>query len=307
MFLKSFNKNKFNNLKLNAFLAIQLLIVSSNLVSAKEFNYYRSETVYLETQEENAPSSNDRDLSKVGNSNITNNLSDNALAKSESFFNQGIDKFNERNFNEAISFFSQAIEINPQYANAYLSRGIAYRKLQNNLAAIEDYSKAIELEPSASAYLNRGVARSRINDSNGALIDYSKAIDMQPDYIAAYLNRGNLKIQKKDFSGAIKDFNKVIELEPGSHKAYFSRGRAHSSLEQNDKAIQDYTQAIYFNNKYAEAFYNRSVIKSRTRDYLGSMSDAEQAKGLYNLQHNQKGLEKSNKLIEYIKYKTSGN
>ena len=58
--------------------------------------------------------------------------------------------------------------------------------------AIEDYTKAIELNPQhANAYHNRGLAWSKKGDRDKAIEDYNKAIELNPQYADAYNNRGN--------------------------------------------------------------------------------------------------------------------
>ena len=58
--------------------------------------------------------------------------------------------------------------------------------------AIEDYNKAIELNPElAEAYNNRGVAYCIKGDYDRAIVDYNTAIALKRDYTAdAYYNRG---------------------------------------------------------------------------------------------------------------------
>ena len=49
-------------------------------------------------------------------------------------------------------------------------------KLGDNRGAIEDNNKAIELNPDyALAYLNRGAAKYNLGDKNGGCLDFSKA------------------------------------------------------------------------------------------------------------------------------------
>ena len=55
--------------------------------------------------------------------------------------------------------------------------------------AIEDYDKAIQLQPSAKNYLNRGVAYSWLGDNQAAIADYTKAIQLDRFYAVAYNNR----------------------------------------------------------------------------------------------------------------------
>src|SRR5450755_2574949 len=57
---------------------------------------------------------------------------------------------------EAIASFERAIRVNPNNANAYLYRGIAYRSRGEYEQALSDFDRAIELDPNnAEAYNNR--------------------------------------------------------------------------------------------------------------------------------------------------------
>jgi hypothetical protein len=54
--------------------------------------------------------------------------------------------------------------------------GNAKVKKKDYYGALDDYSKAIELEPDfAEAYFNRGLTRIYLNDINGGALDLSKA------------------------------------------------------------------------------------------------------------------------------------
>ena len=75
-----------------------------------------------------------------------------------------------------IEDFTEAIEINPKYANAYNNRGAAKISLSDFKGAIEDFTKAIEINPKfVNAYFSRGIAKNSLNDQNGACIDWTTA------------------------------------------------------------------------------------------------------------------------------------
>ena len=62
-------------------------------------------------------------------------------------------------YQTAINDYTKAIQLDPDYANAYINRGSAYSSLSKNQDAINDYTKAIQIGGSndAVAYNNRGI------------------------------------------------------------------------------------------------------------------------------------------------------
>ena len=84
-----------------------------------------------------------------------------------------------------LSFFTIINIANAQTDDLnYFSSGLAKADLGDKKEAIEDYTKAIEIDPkNASAYHNRGLAKVDLGDEKGALEDYVKAIELNPRYI----------------------------------------------------------------------------------------------------------------------------
>ncbi len=67
--------------------------------------------------------------------------------------------FEEENLEDKIRLYSKAIELNPDYSEAYNNRGVAYRKKGEYDRAILDFDKAIELNPDGVlAYFNKACA-----------------------------------------------------------------------------------------------------------------------------------------------------
>ena len=65
-----------------------------------------------------------------------------AGTKAEDFLLQGNEKYKKRDYQAAIQAFSQAIVLNPNYAQAYNNRGIARRTLGDSQGAIADFNQA---------------------------------------------------------------------------------------------------------------------------------------------------------------------
>ena len=58
----------------------------------------------------------------------------------------------------------------------------------------------------------KGIEKYNSKDYLGALQDYNKAIKLDPDYSNAYYNRGLSKSELKNYSGAMQDYNKACLL-----------------------------------------------------------------------------------------------
>ena len=88
----------------------------------------------------------------------------------------------------------------------------------NVAAEIDWYTKSIQASPSAAAFFNRGNAYHSKGDNVNAIADYTKAIEINSKYLSAYNNRGMIYVQREDAINALRDFEKVFELTPNSKK-----------------------------------------------------------------------------------------
>ncbi len=95
----------------------------------------------------------------------------------------------------------------------------------------------------AEDYFNSGLAKAVLDDCRGAIQDYTKAIELNPEDVKAYYRRGNAKAYLKDYKGAIADYSKAIELNPKDADAYAGRGLAKITLGQKDSGCLDLSKA----------------------------------------------------------------
>ena len=85
--------------------------------------------------------------------------------------------------------------------------------MEDYTSAISDYTKAIELDPQyADAYNNRGASKGRLKDYQGAIADFTKTIEINPQYVDAYLNRGVARELVNDLEGACRDWRKAADF-----------------------------------------------------------------------------------------------
>ncbi|RAM48115.1 MAG: hypothetical protein C6Y22_29610, partial [Hapalosiphonaceae cyanobacterium JJU2] len=102
--------------------------------------------------------------------------------KADDFFIRANEKSDQKDYKGAIADLTQAIRLNPNYAEAHYNRGNARYYLGDKQGAIADYNSAIKINPNlAQAYNNRGNVRSELGDKQGAIADYNSAIKINPN------------------------------------------------------------------------------------------------------------------------------
>jgi len=180
-------------------------------------------------------------------------------------------------FKSGIGCYDESLKLE-EYAGSYNNRGIAYAKLNKYEQAIEDFSKAIELDPDfAEAYNNRGLSYAELNEHEQAIKDYDKAIELNPNYAVAYNNRGNAYAKLNKYKQAIEDYDRAIKLNPALAGAYNNRGIAYAKLNKYERAIKDYGKAIELNPDFVEAYGNRGIAYLEIHRYEESARDLKKA------------------------------
>lgn len=175
--------------------------------------------------------------------------------------NRGIYYVDKGLFKEAIQDYTKAIDLDPKYKDAYYNRAIAYMNIGNATEAIKDYTNAIMLNPHfTEAYINRGNAYKFTGKPEEAIVDYSKAIELNPNFTEAYNTRGIAYKSIGRLDNAINDYNKALELNPNYTDVYVNRGIAYSDKGVFDDAIRDLNKAVELNPNFTNAYYIRGNV-----------------------------------------------
>jgi tetratricopeptide (TPR) repeat protein len=147
------------------------------------------------------------------------------------FFKSGSDNAAQGHYREAVADFDRALELRPDWTEAYYSRGVSRMLLKDCAGAIEDYDRAINLKGGgAEAYYNRALARSALGKDKEALSDYDHAIRERNDWPEAYYNRAFLREKLGDRAGVREDARKALEIAPA---AWPSRPAVEKLLSSN--------------------------------------------------------------------------
>jgi len=188
------------------------------------------------------------------------------------FSNYGIILKNLGKLKEAELLQRKAIELKPDFFQAYLNLGNILKNIGNLKQAEISYRKAIELKPDfAEAHLNLGNIFNELGNLRKAELFTRKAIELNPNFSMAHSNLGSIlkdigKLQEAELST-----RKAIELNPDFPIAYVNLGIILNALGKLEEAEVFTLKAIALNPSFAEAHSNLGIILNG----LGKLQEAE--------------------------------
>ncbi|MEZ4671782.1 MAG: tetratricopeptide repeat protein [Anaerolineae bacterium] len=143
----------------------------------------------------------------------------------------------------------------PQTAEGFMAFGDYYTEAGDYGRAIAYYTLAIQLKPDwAEAYNNRGYAHywNYVQTGGaGAIADFDRALALRPDYPNAYNNRCLAYLTVGSAQQAVNDCTQAIHLQPKFPQAYMNRANAYLQLGRLDLAFADFRH---------EGMFSRSTI-----------------------------------------------
>lgn len=234
-------------------------------------------------------------------------------APSESF----LTPFAQRHKQLTLLYFARQIEKNPRDKYAYLRLGNAKNAFGNCKGAIEEYDKALALDPLfVSALMMRGCANANHGNFRGSLADlrlaenlepnryevhanlgtvletigrideahqqYSKAILLHPsgsDYVSL-ANRAWLNLRRNKIVEARADADRVVNVAPDKVISHYTRGAILEAQNNKLEALKAFNRAISVSNFSARIpmiFYRRGLIKDALGDYDSAVLDFDEA------------------------------
>lgn len=128
-------------------------------------------------------------------------------------YNVAIAFAEQRKYDEAQAELDKCIEVDPNFVEAYVSRGgIKFQKIEFP-AAMEDYNRAVEIaENLVEMHEYKASIKKVLADFEGSKIEGSKADYMKTRLAEALYHRGHLKRFMEDNGGSCADLRKSLDL-----------------------------------------------------------------------------------------------
>jgi len=165
---------------------------------------------------------------------------------------------------DALASLTEAINLNPDLAEAYFRRGIVFYYLGEDDLAILDFKHAANIEyQDPRPKLWEGFAYAKKGDYLEAIRAYGLALADSDRYVPAYVNRGLAYMALGENDKAVNDFNAALRLEPAEWTHYFKRGVAHERLGNTQQAADSFINAIRLFDQYPPAYRHAADALSR--------------------------------------------
>jgi tetratricopeptide (TPR) repeat protein len=148
--------------------------------------------------------------------------------------------YDRNDYQSMLSFMQQAAAGDPNSADLQYHVGETQSLLGNYEEALEAYERAIEINPNfAPAYVGRVHSNRVINPGMDIISDLDKAIDLDSSFVDAYLLRAEYRLTNEDFEGALEDLEVVDNLFPESPLLYALRAEVYINLGDYAAALRE--------------------------------------------------------------------
>lgn len=205
----------------------------------------------------------------------------------EACFKLGEELLEDSKADASIAVFTECLRLNPHFADAYYSRGLAHERRNEWQDALVDYTIYLDLKPDhVEVLLTRAHIRYRLQLYALAKEDFSHLLHLpkgetttiffrQPSFGSgvdqlfttqgsnkAYLFNwlGLTDTQLSNFKDAIVHFDSALRLNPTDADLYVNRGIAHQRNNNRAKAQQDFEKALRLNPNHSTANYNLHLL-----------------------------------------------
>jgi eukaryotic-like serine/threonine-protein kinase len=149
---------------------------------------------------------------------------------------------------ESISFFKQALALDPNFAVAYTKLGVVYNNLGEAGLAIENIKKAYELRDRTSEreklYITAHYYSEVTGEVDKALENYLVWEREFPKDFIPYMNAGTIYSTQGQYDKAISETRLCQQIEPNDVLVYSNLGANYLNVNRLDEAKATFDQAL---------------------------------------------------------------
>jgi len=174
--------------------------------------------------------------------------------------------------------YKRAQDYAPQSKRARVRLGQLYTRIRSYQDALTYYQEAIRIDPSfAPAYLEMGFLYSKMKKPEEAKEYFRKYLDLNSSNIAAQRRYANMLIQTEDYKGAIKQIHEIMKMDSTTFND-LNRALGYSYFEEKEYPQARYYMVKFIKNAPVEKItskdyeYSGRILVKSEQDSLGILS-----------------------------------
>jgi len=208
--------------------------------------------------------------------------------------NKAITLYNAKQYKDAQEHFKKAIDLDPQYAEAYANLGALYAKFKDYDIAIKLYHKCMAIKPKyAGAYTNLGNALNKTAQYEEAIYFHKIAISLDPKSANHFANCASAYKNLGRFNKARQLYIKAISLEPTHINAHFDLATLYLQTGEYEKGLKEYEWRFKKDEMQGHIYKYKTIFKAKP--YRG-----ETLKGERVLVHAEQGFGDTIMMARYL-------
>lgn len=188
----------------------------------------------------------------------------NRAAEALALYDEANQLIDRGQYQEAIAAFDAALDIKPNFAEAWADRGYAVGQLGQHQEKFSSCDRALLLDSQLTEAWNcRGLARHSLEQYEEAINDYEEALRINPNFSAAWYNKGESLLQIQQQRAALIALNEAINIEPDYLFAWNLKCKAHDELGEYSEALAACEQALNIKPDYEPAKQRLTWVRQK--------------------------------------------
>lgn len=189
-------------------------------------------------------------------------------------FQKAVDAYLLEDFDITIELLTTFIKDNPDSAPAYRYRSAAYSKSGDCVAGMDDSKKAIDLDPNyAGAWESHGLANSCLVHEPETIMDLQKALSLDGSLATSHHSLGLAYFRLENYKKALEEYEIAIAIDPTRSKTWAGKSRSLSRLGQYRECIESADQALELKPVDVLAYKTRASCKLNLGQITESIED----------------------------------
>ena len=166
------------------------------------------------------------------------------VEKADEYYKQGLIKYEEENYTEAISLFDQALYLDKYHHKSRYQKSLSNYVLNNFSKSMIDANYLVANRGDSEDYNLRGWIKSSTNKYTSSISDFDAAVNLSPEVVDNFIGRGLSKFANSEYIRALNDASKAIKLEDDNPDVYYLRGIIFIAMKKVEIGCQDLRKSM---------------------------------------------------------------